>query len=127
MQAKAKAVQRGITQQHALPPPPPYSAEDGSVAQVATVESAMSPRASPHVHQPLQRKYSPVVSSESVSRSDSPQSTSSCDGRPSPGYPDNGAPPLPPTGKWEKGFQRYFLHDNLEFEGRNKLVLRAGL
>lgn len=95
MQAKAKAVQRGITQ-HPLPPPP-YS--EDSIAQVSTVESAMSPRASPHVHPPLQRKYSPVVSSESVSRSDSPQSTSSCDGRPSPAYADNGAPPLPPTGK----------------------------
>lgn len=88
MQAKAKAVQRGITQQHPLPPPP-YT-ED--------LETVAAARASPH--QPLQRKYSPVVvSSESVSRSDSPQSTSSCDGRPSPGYPDNGAPPLPPTGK----------------------------
>jgi serine/threonine-protein kinase LATS1/2 len=92
MQAKAKA-QRGMgLSPH---PPPPYL--DESHAQVNTVECAMSPRASPNVHPPLQRKYSPVVSSECVaSRSDSPQSTSSGDSRPS--YPDNGAPPLPPTG-----------------------------
>lgn len=97
MQAKAKAVHRGIP--HSLPPPPfPYP--EDNMARVATVESAMSPRASPHVHQPLQRKYSPAVSSEGVSRSDSPQSTSSGDSRPSPAYPDNGAPPLPPTGKF---------------------------
>lgn len=94
MQAKAKAVQRGITHTH---PPLPYTEEN--LAQVATVESGMSPRASPHVHTPLQRKYSPVVSSEAVSRSDSPQSNSSCDSRPSPAYPENNAPPLPPTGK----------------------------
>ncbi|KAJ8933635.1 hypothetical protein NQ314_013898 [Rhamnusium bicolor] len=70
MQAKAKA-QRGIA--HPPLPPPPYS--DESHAQVYTVESSMSPRASPHVHPPLQRKYSPVINSEC--RSDSPQSTSS--------------------------------------------------
>ncbi|KAJ8920544.1 hypothetical protein NQ315_005413 [Exocentrus adspersus] len=88
MQAKAKA-QRGIS--HTPLPPPPYS-EEGH-AQVYTVESSISPRASPHVHPPLQRKYSPVVNSEC--RSDSPQSTSSGESRNQ--YCDNGAPPLPPT------------------------------
>lgn len=97
MQAKAKAVHRGM----ALPPlpPPPYS--DENHAQVTTVESAVSPRASSHIHPPLQRKFSPAVPTE-CPRSDSPQSTSSCDSRPSPAYPngDMGAPPLPPTGKY---------------------------
>ncbi|XP_017769489.1 PREDICTED: serine/threonine-protein kinase Warts [Nicrophorus vespilloides] len=90
MQAKAKAVHRGIG--HSPLPPPPYS-DDSHCAQVATVESTISPRASPHVHPPLQRKYSPIID-----RSDSPQSTASSDGRPPcPAYPDSMAPPLPPT------------------------------
>lgn len=89
MQAKAKA-QRGM-----MAPPPPYT--DDSHAQVNTVECAVSPRSSPNVHPSLQRKYSPVVSTECVvSRSDSPQSTSSGDSRQI--FQDNGAPPLPPTG-----------------------------
>lgn len=88
MQAKAKAHRAG----HPPLPPPPYS-DDGH-AQVYTVESTMSPRASPLVHPPLTRKYSPVVNSEC--RSDSPQSTSSGDSRPS-GYDNGAAPPLPPT------------------------------
>lgn len=91
MQAKAKAVQRGIG--HLPMPPPPYS--DENIAQVATVESGMAPRAASHIHPPLQRKYSPAVSSDT--RSDSPQSANSCEGRLPPSYPDNGAPPLPPT------------------------------
>ncbi|GFG30077.1 hypothetical protein Cfor_06141, partial [Coptotermes formosanus] len=74
---QALAVQRGIVTpavhlHHPLPPPP-YG-EDGippilGSAQVATVESAVAPRSSPvvqaaptsHLHPPLQRKYSPVV------------------------------------------------------------------
>ncbi|KAG5882138.1 hypothetical protein JTB14_005967 [Gonioctena quinquepunctata] len=88
MQAKAKA-QRGTA--HPPLPPPPYS--DENHVQVYTVDSSMSPRASPHVHAPLQRKYSPIVNNEC--RSDSPQSTSSGDSRNQ--YSDNGAPPLPPT------------------------------
>lgn len=92
MQAKAKAVQRGIG--HPPMPPPPYS--DENIAQVATVESGMTPRSTSHIHPPLQRKYSPAVSSDT--RSDSPQSANSCEGRLPPSYPDNGAPPLPPTG-----------------------------
>ncbi|XP_050517963.1 serine/threonine-protein kinase Warts [Diabrotica virgifera virgifera] len=90
MQAKAKA-QRGMGAHPPLPPPP-YSSDDNHV-QVYTVDSSMSPRASPHVHASLQRKYSPVVNNEC--RSDSPQSTSSGDSRNH--YSDNGAPPLPPT------------------------------
>lgn len=96
MQAKAKAVQRGIT--HPPVPPPPYS--EDNLAQVATIESLASPRASSQIHAPLQRKYSPAVPSESTaSRSDSPHSASSSEGRPSPAHsvPDSGAPPLPPT------------------------------
>lgn len=95
---------RGIT--HPPLPPPPYS-EDNH-AQVATVESAMSPRASPHVHPPLQRKYSPVCT-DGI-RSDSPQSNSS-DGRPAPVYSnDNGAPPLPPTGKFIDNYQDVMIN-----------------
>ncbi|XP_060526437.1 serine/threonine-protein kinase Warts isoform X2 [Cylas formicarius] len=96
MQAKAKA-QRA----HPPLPPPPYSDERENYAQVFTVESSVSPRASPHVHQPLQRKYSPAVAGgggaggNECCRADSPQSTSSSDSRNL--YPDNGAPPLPPT------------------------------
>lgn len=101
MQAKAKAVQRGIT--HPPVPPPPYSTvPDDNLAQLTTIESIASPRASPQVHPPLQRKYSPAVPSESTaSRSDSPHSASSSEGRPSPAHsvPDSGAPPLPPTCK----------------------------
>lgn len=91
MQNKAKA-HRAM----ALPPlpPPPYSDDGHSQAS----EGAVSPRGLGHP--PLQRKFSPQVPSES-GRSESPQSTSSCDGRPSPAYSngDTGAPPLPPTGK----------------------------
>ncbi|CAH1107986.1 unnamed protein product [Psylliodes chrysocephalus] len=89
MQAKAKA-QRGLGSHPPLPPPP-YT--DDSHMQVYTVDSSMSPRASPHVHPSLTRKYSPVVNNEC--RSDSPQSTSSGDSRNQ--YSDSGAPPLPPT------------------------------
>lgn len=53
---QALAVQRGIT--HHPAPPPPYTNMEDSVA---TVESANCPRMSHH-HQPLQRKYSPVIS-----------------------------------------------------------------
>lgn len=73
--------------------PPPYP-DEAHPAQVYTVDSSMSSRATAHVHQPLQRKYSPGVPPPDC-RSDSPQSTSSGDSRPP--YPDNGAPPLPPT------------------------------
>lgn len=85
---------RGLS--HLPLPPPPYS--DENHAHVATVESSIAPRASSHVHQPLQRKYSPVVGPDGI-RSDSPQSTSSCESRVLV-YPkiENGAPPLPPTG-----------------------------
>lgn len=90
MQAKAKAQQQQQRSIHPPLPPPPYSDENHS-AQVYTVECTKSPRASPHIHPPLQRKYSPVVVE---GRSDSPQSTSSGDSR----YPDTVvAPPLPPT------------------------------
>ncbi|KAL1513255.1 hypothetical protein ABEB36_002686 [Hypothenemus hampei] len=78
MQAKAKA-QRG----HPPLPPPPYT-EDAHYAS------------SGHGHPPLQRKYSPAVGGTTdCCRSDSPLSTGSSDGRNL--YPDNGAPPLPPT------------------------------
>lgn len=87
MQAKAKA-QRGT---HPPLPPPPYSEENN----VYAVDSSLSPRTSPLVHPPLQRKYSPVVGTDCC-RSDSPQSTSSGETR-NP-YSENGAPPLPPTG-----------------------------
>lgn len=96
MQAKAKAVHRGLVHPPSLPPPPPYSDDGLATAQVATVECNAAPKASSHIHPPLQRKFSPAVSSDA--RSDSPQSVNSCDGRLPPGYPDNGAPPLPPTG-----------------------------
>lgn len=89
MQAKAKA-QRGIA--HPQLPPPPYSDENN----VYTVESSLSPRTSPLVHPTLQRKFSPVVPSDCC-RSDSPQSASSGESRNQ--YVENGAPPLPPTGK----------------------------
>lgn len=77
MQAKAKA-QRGH-------PPPPYT------------EDAHTYGTSSHPHPPLQRKYSPALGGvgNDCCRSDSPLSTSSGDGRNL--YPDNGAPPLPPT------------------------------
>lgn len=88
MQAKAKA-QRGVTHQPLLPPP--YSDENN----VYTVDSSLSPRTSPLVHPPLQRKYSPVIGTECC-RSDSPHSTSSGDSRNQ--YSENGVPPLPPTG-----------------------------
>ncbi|XP_018323190.1 serine/threonine-protein kinase Warts [Agrilus planipennis] len=93
-EAKAKAVQRGIAI-----PPLPYSTGSGddSLAQVATVESGITPRTSPQIHAPLQRKYSPAMPSENIHcRSDSPHSASSSEGRHS--IPDlSGAPPLPPT------------------------------
>ena len=127
---QALAVQRGIVTpavhlHHPLPPPP-YG-EDGipqilGSAQVATVESAVAPRSSPvvqtapnsHLHPPLQRKYSPVVTVDAVtSRSESPVSTSSGDSRTIPQSPVPGVysapssentvgipqqtPPLPPT------------------------------
>lgn len=127
---QALAVQRGIVTpavhlHHPLPPPP-YG-EDGipqilGSAQVATVESAVAPRSSPvvqaaptsHLHPPLQRKYSPVVTVDAVtSRSESPVSTSSGDSRTVPQSPVPGGyaasssentvgipqqtPPLPPT------------------------------
>lgn len=53
---QALAVQRGITH-HPAPPPPYANIEDS----VVTVESSITPRMSHH-HQPLQRKYSPVIS-----------------------------------------------------------------
>lgn len=87
---QALAVQRGITH-HPVPPPPYANVEDG----VATVESSISPRISHH-HQPLQRKYSPVVPDSMNPRSESPHSASSCEGRTvsdSQGIP----PPLPPV------------------------------
>jgi len=127
---QALAVQRGIVTpavhlHHPLPPPP-YG-EDGipqilGSAQVATVESAVAPRSSPvvqtapnsHLHPPLQRKYSPVVTVDAVtSRSESPVSTSSGESRTVPQSPVPGVysapssentvgipqqtPPLPPT------------------------------
>lgn len=84
---QALAVQRGITH-HPVPPPPYANVEDN----VATVESSISPRISHH-HQPLQRKYSPVISENP--RSESPHSASSCEGRTT----DSQAmpPPLPPV------------------------------
>ncbi|XP_022921269.1 serine/threonine-protein kinase Warts [Onthophagus taurus] len=81
MQAKAKAVQQRV-----MLPPPPYS-DENIAAQVATVESNMTPRAAAHIHPPLQRKYSPAVQVDS---------RENCESR-LPPYPDNGAPPLPPT------------------------------
>ncbi|KAK9874967.1 hypothetical protein WA026_005782 [Henosepilachna vigintioctopunctata] len=90
MQAKVKA-QRGGN--HPPLPPPPYT--DDNHALVSTVECAMSPRTSPHVHPPLQRKYSPAIPQDcAITRSDSPQST--CSGETNRPYMDN-APPLPPT------------------------------
>lgn len=100
---QALAVQRGITH-HPIPPPPYANAEDGLAQVASVVESSISPRTSPHVqgishhHQPLQRKYSPVVMPDNVnSRSESPQSASSCEGRPSPGADSTAPPPLPPV------------------------------
>uniref|UniRef100_A0A6M2DJT1 non-specific serine/threonine protein kinase n=1 Tax=Xenopsylla cheopis TaxID=163159 RepID=A0A6M2DJT1_XENCH len=101
---QALAVQRSISH-HQLPPPPYANAEDN----VSTVESTTVPRASPLVgnHNPLQRKYSPVIPVDS--RSESPQSASSSDGRcNSVGvtscFPSSSTeppllttPPLPPT------------------------------
>ncbi|CAG9772417.1 unnamed protein product [Ceutorhynchus assimilis] len=80
MQAKAKAQIRV----HPPLPPPPYS--DDAHCNYSS---------SGHPHPPLQRKYSPAVGTNECCRSDSPLSTSSGDGRNL--YPDNGAPPLPPT------------------------------
>ncbi|XP_066149690.1 serine/threonine-protein kinase Warts [Euwallacea fornicatus] len=80
MQAKAKA-----QRVHPPLPPPPYS-DDGQTGYSA----------SSHGHPSLQRKYSPAISgTNECCRADSPLSTSSGDGRNL--YPDNGAPPLPPT------------------------------
>ncbi|XP_066246854.1 serine/threonine-protein kinase Warts [Euwallacea similis] len=80
MQAKAKA-----QRVHPPLPPPPYS-DDGQTGYSA----------SSHGHPSLQRKYSPAMGgTNECCRADSPLSTSSGDGRNL--YPDNGAPPLPPT------------------------------
>ncbi|PSN57068.1 hypothetical protein C0J52_01745 [Blattella germanica] len=129
---QALAAQRGIVTpsvhlHHSIPPPPyGQTGEDGipqilGSAQVATVESAVAPRPSPivqvasssHLHPPLQRKYSPVVTADAVtSRSESPVSTSSADSRSIPPSPASGyaasssentvgvpqqTPALPPT------------------------------
>ncbi|KAF5286171.1 hypothetical protein FQR65_LT12929 [Abscondita terminalis] len=97
MQAKAKAVQRCIS--HPPIPPPPYS-DDAMGSQVPSIECMGTPRGSVQMHTPLQRKYSPAIPSDStMSRSNSPQSASSSEGRPSPAHsaPDSCAPPLPPT------------------------------
>lgn len=79
-------------------PPPPYS--DDNYGPVSTVETTMSPRASPHIHPPLQRKFSPIC--PDGIRSDSPQSVASDGKTSSPAYQnhDNGVPPLPPTSKF---------------------------
>ncbi|ENN75264.1 serine/threonine-protein kinase Warts isoform X2 [Dendroctonus ponderosae] len=79
MQAKAKA-----QRVHPPLPPPPYT------------DDPHSGYSSGHPHPPLQRKYSPAVGGPNeCCRADSPLSASSGDGRNL--YPDNGAPPLPPT------------------------------
>nr|CAI5818632.1 unnamed protein product [Callosobruchus analis] len=107
MQAKAAKAQ-----QQRAPPPPPYTPTPASVAvgvgvgddqspHLCTIDGHQmpSPRSSPlvhpHPHPPLQRKYSPAVTD---TRSDSPQSTSSGEGRLC-GLDGNVgvAPPLPPT------------------------------
>lgn len=79
MQAKAKAQRI-----HPPLPPPPYT-DDAHPS---------------YAHPPIQRKYSPAVGggTNDCCRSDSPLSSSSGDGRNL--YPDNGAPPLPPTGEY---------------------------
>ncbi|KAF7268148.1 hypothetical protein GWI33_018691 [Rhynchophorus ferrugineus] len=80
MQAKAKA-QRG----HAPLLPLPYADDTHTTFSTST-----------HSHPPLQRKYSPAVGgTNDCCRADSPLSTGSGDSRNL--YPDNGAPPLPPT------------------------------
>ncbi|KAK7794730.1 hypothetical protein R5R35_009620 [Gryllus longicercus] len=129
---QALAVQRGMVSpgvhmHHPLPPPPygptgedtlaPLLANTG--AQVATVESTATPRASAVVqstslhHPPLQRKFSPVVNVDpGNARSESPGSTSSAESRVVPqtgvgvgfsspvdntiGLPQQ-TPPLPPV------------------------------
>lgn len=126
---QALAVQRGIVSpavhmHHPMPPPPYGPTNDdalgpllvGASAQVATVESTATPRASAVVqsstllHPPLQRKYSPVVTADSGNaRSESPGSTSSAESRAVPstqvgvGFPHENninlpqqTPPLPP-------------------------------
>lgn len=118
---QALAVQRGITSHHPIPPPPYTNNEDlGQVASV--VESSISPRTSPHIqgiahHQPLQRKYSPVVmNADNVNlRSESPQSASSCEGR-SPSENNNNPPPLPPVASSSVNKNNY-----LAMNGSNKV------
>nr|CAG6407542.1 Warts [Euborellia annulipes]CAG6407546.1 Serine/threonine-protein kinase Warts [Euborellia annulipes] len=113
---QALAAQRGIVTPavhlHYPIPPPPYSPGTDDVSQgqiatgVSTVESSVSPRPSPAVHPPLQRKYSPVVNVEpTISRSESPVSTSSTESRTLTqtfgNFPQETSsqptPPLPPT------------------------------
>lgn len=126
---QALAAQRGIVTpavhlHHPLPPPPYGPTGDDvlpqSGAQVVTVESAVAPRPSPvvqvapsaHLHPPLQRKFSPVITVDVASRSESPNSTSSTDNRTvsqgaTNSYPlstsentigvPQQTPPLPPT------------------------------
>ncbi|XP_046407316.1 serine/threonine-protein kinase LATS1 isoform X2 [Ischnura elegans] len=107
-----------------LPPPPPYglaralpstpppdTVDALPKAQVATVESSMGPRPSPGVcpassrhqypmplphHQPLQRKYSPVIADGGAGRSESPGPQPEGRAPPRrPPSPDEGPPPPP--------------------------------